>query len=361
MMPIDVAHSLLTAVIPTRNRPQNLAGQTRLLLRTPYPVIVVDSSDPETAANVRKSIPTAVDYRAHPPEANLYDKLAAVLPTIETPFVLLASDRKITFPHAVDLLVAHLISHPDYIGAQGYILGFGIHGDTIDINRVIWFTPTIGEDEPMQRHYHLMRRYQSWAFGVFRTAPLITALRQARTVEGAMFQEILLMNALVLQGKLARLPTILSLQSNERSLHAPKRNDPFFWFLDDIGSFFSHYLLYRRALTRFITELRISSHSKPDLDQLVDMIHAVWLHYNFDAGIMNHAARLLLGDLLEPIAPPDPTARWREPATADVVSSGKRQYVWRREVIEAEPKKEIQISAREMQRVMSQLDTYYGG
>jgi hypothetical protein len=28
-----------------------------------------------------------------------------------------------------------------------------------------------------------------------------------------------------------------------------------------------------------------------DLDQLVDMIHTVWLRRNFDDGVLNHAAR----------------------------------------------------------------------
>src|SRR5262249_34838089 len=151
----------------------------------------------------------------------------------------------------------------------------------------------IGEDDPLQRHYHLMRRYQSRAFGVFRIAPLRRAVAQARRVAGPLFQETLLMNALALQGKLARMPTILTLQSEERSFHLPNRNDPLYWLLDDAESFFAQYRDYRGALTHFMRELGLTQRPAAELNQLVDLVHATWLRVNFDAGVLNHAVRLL--------------------------------------------------------------------
>jgi glycosyltransferase domain-containing protein len=351
---------LLTVVIPTRDRPQNLPGQLRLFSRAPYPVIVADSSDGENAARIRAITADVAEYRRFPPELTLYDKLDQALQGIETPFVLLGADRKITFPHAIDALLADLLAHEDHVSALGYIVGFTPHPDTIDINQVIWFTPTIGDDDPLQRHYHLMQRYQSRAFGAFRLAPLRRAVALARRVEGALFQEILMMNALALQGKMARLPVILTLQSQERSFHPPKRNDPFYWFLDDIQSFAAHYARYRATLMGFISELGITPAPHTDLRQLVDTVHAVWLHRNFDDGRLNHAARLLLGDALEPIPGPDVHIAWREPGWRDVVKRGARRYVWRRTMLRAEPRDEIRISRREMQSVMEQLDIYFG-
>ncbi len=351
---------LLTVIIPTRNRPENLSRQLRLFQRSPFPVIVADSSDPKNAARVRAAVPGFVRYQAFATESTLYDKLEMALLGVETPFVLVVSDRKITFPHAVDSLLAHLSAHEDHIAAQGYILGYADREATIDINRVIWFTPTIEEKDPLQRLYHLMRRYQSRAFGVFRVSPLLSAMTQARRVEGALFQEIFLMNALALQGKMARLPLILSLQSEERSFNLPTRNNPFYWFLDDIGSFFTHYVKYRKALTHFIRELGISPPANSDLDQLVDMTHAVWLHRNFDDGVLNHAARLLLGDVLPPLPGPGAPGPWRKPAYRDIVKRRALRYIWRDEVLRAEPRNEIQISKNERENVMRQLDIYFG-
>jgi glycosyltransferase domain-containing protein len=356
-----VTSPLLTVIIPTRNRPENLPGQLRLFRRTSHPVVVADSSDPDNAARIRAITADIAAYRAFPPELTLYAKLDRALRDVETPFVVLVADRKITFPHAVDALLAHLLAHEDTVSAMGYIVGFKAHPDTIDINRVIWFTPTIGEDDPLQRHYHLMRRYQSRGFGAFGLAPLRRAVAQAQRVEGAVFQETLMMNALALQGKMARLPVILSLQSQERSFHPPKRNDPLYWFLDDSRSFALHYASYRTALTDFIRELGIAPPPHSSLDQLVDMVHAVWLHRNFDDGMLNHAARLLLGDPMEPIPGPDVRIPWRKPGWRDIVRRGARRYVWRRDVLRAEPRHEIHISRQEVQRVTDQLDVYFGG
>jgi glycosyltransferase domain-containing protein len=352
---------LLTVLLPSRNRPDNIAGQLKLLRRAPYPVIVADSSDAEAAALIRAAASEGAEYRAFAPELTLYDKLELLLRSVDTPFVLLVSDRKITLPHAIEPLLTHLTAHEDHIGALGYVLGFNVAPGAVDIYRVVSFTPTIGEDDPLQRHYHLMRRYQSRAFGVFRVAPLARAVAQARRVKGAVFQETLMMNALALQGKLARLPLIHTLQSEERSFHPPKRNNPFFWFLDDIRSFFAHYQIYRTALTEFIRELGIATPPDVDLDQLVDMIHAVWLHRNFDDGMLNHSARLLLGDALEPLgAPgvpfPGPRRRWR-----DTVRQRARRYIWRDEVLRGEPRHEIRVSGQEMEHVMEELDIYFGG
>lgn len=346
-------------VIPTRNRPQNLPGQLELFRRSRYPVIVADSSDPDAAARLRQLLPEDISYQGLDPALSLYGKLEAVLREVDTPFVLLASDRKITFPHAIEPLLNHLIAHEDHVAAMGYVLGFDSSQDAVDINRVVFFTPTLGDTDALQRHYHLMQRYQSWSFAVFRTEPVLRAVAQAARVAGPVFQEVLMMNALALQGNLARLPVILSLQSEERSFHPPKRNDPFYWFLDDIGSFFRHYVAYRTVLTDFARALGIKPPSGADLDQVVDMIHTVWLRRNFDDGVLNHAVRLLLGDPIAPIPGPQIRVPMRDPSSADLVTQRVHRYVWREEVLRAEPRDEILISRTEMDLVMDQLDLYF--
>jgi hypothetical protein len=159
---------------------------------------------------------------------------------------------------------------------------------------------------------------------------------------------------------MARLPNILTLQSEERSFHPSKRNDPLFWFLDDIDSFTRHYLRYRQALTGFMRALGIPPPAGGDLDQLVDMVHAVWLRRNFDDGRLNHAVRLLLGDAIAPLAGPDVPPRRTRLSWRDIVRRGRRRYVWREEVLRAEPRTEIRITKDEMKQVMRQLDVYFG-
>ncbi len=56
---------------------------------------------------------------------------------------------------------------------MGYVVDFGIHDGVFDIRRVRYFTPTIGADEPLQRLYDLVRRYQPFLWAVFRTEALV--------------------------------------------------------------------------------------------------------------------------------------------------------------------------------------------
>ena len=80
---------LLTAILPTRNRPDSLPGQLRLLRGAPYRLIIADSSDAEGAARIRAMAPASTKYRSLAPDLTLYDKLTAVLEEVPTPFVVL--------------------------------------------------------------------------------------------------------------------------------------------------------------------------------------------------------------------------------------------------------------------------------
>lgn len=357
------SENLLTAIFPTRNRVYGAAQQIQLFKKTGFrlPLIVADSSDDDLAARLRTNLPSDVEYVRCQPDLMFYDKLASVADRIDTPFVVIVADRKITFPHTIEIALEHLTRHDDYSGAQGYVVGFDSIGQIIDINRVLYFTSSINEQNPLERQYQLMRRYQPWLFGVFRTDAFRAATNLARSVSGAMFQEILFANAMALQGKLQRIQSILTFQSPEYSQHPVTRNHPFYWFLDDSRSFFSHYAAYTDALKRFISERGIVLSGKAHIDQLIDNIHALWLHSNFDYGTLSYYCQFQLGYPIPPI--PDPRARLaRRPFQCkDTVffGRGKRTCVWRDDVINAQPKDEICISVGEVHRVQKQIDLYF--
>jgi glycosyltransferase domain-containing protein len=365
---------LLTTLLPTRNRPHNIAGQLALFKNAGIDLLIADSSDAAKSTEVKAAAAGGATGRllSYPPETGFFDKLAAAVAHIETPFVLLAADRKITFPHAAEAALAFLQEHHDYAAAQGYVIGFAVHGDDIDINRIVYYTPGIAEAEPLQRHYHLMRRYQSRQFSVFRLQPLIAAIAQARKVAGAMFQEIMFMNALVLQGKVARLPNILTLQTVEESFNRLRDIDPVHWFLNDAQSFYRHYEHYRIVLVDFISENAMAEVAGGALHQLLDVVHAVWLSYTFDNGVLNFAAQQLLEHHALNMPHPRPPIPWQDIRAGDRVNPScqkrrflidarrdNRRYVWRREVLDAEPREEISISSDEIGKVEAQLEVYF--
>ena len=107
----------LTALLPTRNRPHNISGQLNLFTKSSFRVVVADSSDPQKAAAIKAASSGLAQFLSHAPDMKFFDKLADAIEQIETPFVLLASDRKITFPHAVTAALAFIREHEDYVSA----------------------------------------------------------------------------------------------------------------------------------------------------------------------------------------------------------------------------------------------------
>ncbi|HET7803002.1 MAG TPA: TIGR00180 family glycosyltransferase [Pseudolabrys sp.] len=352
--------NLLTVLVPTRNRPHNLAGQLALFAKAGLKLIVADSSDPDKAEEVR-SICKGVDVWTYAPDTGFFDKLADAASRIETPFVQLAADRKITFPHAIKAALDVMRKREEYVCAQGYVLGFGVHDDDIDINRVVFFTPSIEEPDPLWRQYHLMRRYQSWQFSLFRLEPLRRAIAQTNTVTGVMFQEVMFMNAIAVQGKLARLPNIMTLQTVEESFSRLRDIDPFYWFLHDSRSFFRHYVRYRNSLARFIWNNGTTGLALAEVHHVLDAVHAVWLRYNFDPGVLNLATQQLLDAKELDLPHPRPVPPWRKKKFRDVAHSRpkKGRYLWRRSVLKAEPREEIKISREDIKRVEAQLDVVF--
>jgi glycosyltransferase domain-containing protein len=398
--------SPLTVMLPTHNRPAYCAAQLRFFrdCGLAHPIVVADSSDPADAQAVREACAGIARYLHFDPSIGVIKKLERAVRTIETPFVVAAPDDDVTFPHAIDAALAHLQQNPDFAAAQGYVLRFSAHGDDFDIHTVSGFTPTIGHDEPLQRLYHLIRRYQLIFWAVFRTETFAAAMEAASSTDGLIFQELTSAATAALRGKIARLPVVFSMRGMEESMSRLDRVHPFFWFLQDSRTFFASYAAYRGKLLRWLRREALATkplrvrlglwrealsgglasvrrHGRAgipslrrlvrnrgfpfsdgaDLEQVVDLIHGIWLAHEVDSGILNHTVRRLLGDPLPPISVPPVSAEWREPAEGDEVHRsphGERRYIWRREVLTAEPREEIAITPDEMARVERELDDY---
>ena len=287
-------------------------------------------------------------------------KLAAAVKDVATPFVYLVPDDDLVLPHAVNEAAAFLTTNPDYIAAHGYFIAFAMHEDDIDIHRVIGFTPSIADDDPLRRHYDLFRRYQSFYWGVFRTAVFASAVTAACAMDVVLFRELTVMSTAILQGKVARLPLIYALRGMTASHAAPYQSNPLFWLLHDARSFFENYTMFRDAIAGFIRSRGLAPPGG-SIEQFLDMSHATWLGREIDVGRINHTARMLLGDALAPIVDDPAWEGWQEPAEGDVVGSsagGGRRYIWRKAVVEAEPRDEITITRDEIARTEQELDAY---
>jgi glycosyltransferase domain-containing protein len=352
----------LTTVLATRNQPSAVLAQLRYFDRSGLggAVLVADSSDEATVDAVRDACGDAADYRHFDPETSLHDKLAEAVSAVETPYVLLCPDKKITFTHATELLVRYLTEHDDYVAAVGYVVRYYESPEEVDINHIFLFAPSIADDDAPRRHYHLMRRYHPSLWAVFRTEALANALAQSRLMNGNLFQEIMFMNGIVAQGKIARLPLVFSLHGQDTTRLS--QSHPLYWFCRDSDSFFRNYVRYRNTLAEFMQGYcRKQEMQQHDLREIIDAVHAVWLQREFDNGVLNYSAQLLLGEKLAPLPDARQSPPRLEPDGNVVMRSqqGKRLYIWRRDVLLAEPRDEISISPDELQRVEDQLDLYF--
>jgi glycosyltransferase domain-containing protein len=353
---------MLTVLLPTRNRAPYCAAQLRFFEKCElaYPIIVADSSDPAHVSRVMAGCTKNASYRRFDPHLLMADKLLAAVQSVNTAYVVVVPDDDVTFPHAIERSLSFLQQHDEYVAAHGYVLDFRIEGDAFDMFRVFGFTPTIGEPDPLQRMYHLARRYQPFYYAVMRTEVFVEALRAAVAMRLIVFRELTVMHSIVLRGCVARLPIIYNLRGSEPSLTTTRQNHPFFAFLEDAEDFFSNYAKYRNGLTRFIREKVATTLDKTRLEQVLDVIHATHFAREIDTGMLNHAAQLMLRD--DPgstlLAPPAPAT---SPPGADIIHrsrSADRLYIWREQVIKAEPHDEILISPEEIDRAEQQLDRY---
>ena len=354
---------MLTALVPTRNRPLHCARQLHFLRENKFThrIIVLDASEPENSEQVRRSCSGVAEFRHFGQEFRMADKLAAAVVDVRTPYVILIPDDDIVLPHAIADAMSFLDNHADFVVAHGYFIGFRAPEKDVDMYHMIGFTPSIIDEEPLRRHYNLLRRYQSFYWGVFRTEIFRSAVTMACTMDVVVFRELTVMCTTILQGKVARLPSVYALRGTEKSHAALHQSHPFFFALRDARDFFRNYVLFRDQIAAFIRRTAIETPPGVQLEQLLDLTYGTYLGREVNVGMINHAVEILLGDPMPPIEIDPPAPSWQEPTDGDLVhrsKSGNRRYVWRKRVIEAEPRDEIAIAVDEIERVEHQLEFY---
>jgi len=377
---------LLTAVIPAHNRVEECLTLLRYLRSCGFahPIVVADSSRSDRARTLQNSIGDLARYQYFGSRIGQYTKLSRLAQCVSSPYIVVLPDDDIAFPHAIEASLKYLQDHKDYVAAHGYSLRFGLERSDFDIYKVEHFIPTIGEEKPIQRYFHLMRRYQPHIWAVFRTSVYAKAMEEAAAMRGTVFQEYMFQIVSVLGGKVARLPTVYAMRGMAPSQADYSQADPFQWLIKDADSLFRHYATFRRGLInfflhgttkpnilakicRYIRQVRMKEKHLAGEDrniplrQIVDLINASCLGREIHIGTINHAVQHALGDAIDAVKFPEPWQGWSEVGPRDLIRPSRRpdrQYVWRCAVLEAEPRDEIRITADEMMKVETQLEFY---
>jgi glycosyltransferase domain-containing protein len=327
-------------------------------------IILADSSDQsQTIADSYRSSGLDVDHYCFPPDLSFYEKLDLALSKVETPFVAQMPDDDIPIPSALHQCRDFLSRNLDYSAAWGYALNFNLHEQAFDIHSIQWCSASVDDSSPLERVYHLVRRYQPFFWAVFRANALRRSISCAKMAQRTMFQEMTTMLTLAMQGKVARLPIVHVMRGPELSLSNRSDIGPLFAILDDASKFFAEYVHYRDRLILFATDNRIDVDVRhgTSVAHLLDLVHSIGLARELDAGPINYTVQRLLGAPYPEIPPHSNQHGWTEPTTEDAVNlspSSGRRYVWRKAAIRAESSEEGFIDPRSIDDLERQLDHF---
>jgi glycosyltransferase domain-containing protein len=284
-----------TIVVPTHNRPQQLAALLAYLEaeQADCRIIVIDSSRNEVIAVNRERVRISglhLQYIALADEPQR-KKWRKGVHAVSTQYCALCADDDLIVLDGVRRCLQVLRDRPDAAVVQGRSFSFQAHenGD-VDLNNVVYFTPTIEDAQPLARLAKLFKKYQTPTYGVFRTGPLQRILDLVEPVQATLARELLRSALTAVEGPLIRLPCF----SYGRSMSAsePYENwHPLEWICKDADGLFGEYVRYREVLRTAVLQRPDNTHSAEEVGGILDLIH---LHY-----LLEHAPAAALGFITE--------------------------------------------------------------
>jgi len=289
-----------TLVIPTYNRSGQLATLLRYLERNraAFPVLVLDSSGPDHRQRNRdmaKRLSLALTYVEYDHGTRPFDKFRDGIGMVKTDFCGLCADDDLVIIDGLTRCVEHLAQHPELSAAHGYYFSFvePVHDPrAMDLTGILYYTPDIASDDPVERLRDLFRNYQALTYATFRTRILRRVFDAVRPVESMLARELLSSALAVVFGKAARLPCF----TNGRSLDASASYQhwhPLEWLMESPTALFQEYARYREILVTAVMVAPGHVRSREETYRAIDLVHMFYLlrHLPLDAYdfLMKHA------------------------------------------------------------------------
>jgi glycosyltransferase domain-containing protein len=270
-----------TLIIPTYNRPHLLAALLRYLEieRADFHILVLDSSRPEVMATNRARLAAFnLDSEfAEFPDLNPAEKWRRGISQVTTPFCALCADDDIVILATLNRCLNILRDNVAAAAVQGYSFSFLPRPDgDIELNNIVYFTPTIDAASPLARLNTLFQQYQAPSYSVFRTPILQRAFEILQSVTETLARELLWSALTVIGGQLIRLPNF----SYGRSLGPSGMYEhwhPLEWLCKDPDGLFSEYHRYRDLIAAAVIQRPDNVHDRDEIGHVLDLIHLRYL------------------------------------------------------------------------------------
>ncbi len=270
-----------TLIIPTYNRARLLAALLSYLEteNADCRVLVLDSSKPEVlAANRARVAASSLDIEfAEFTNVALDEKWRQGIHKVATPYCALCADDDLVLLDGVQRCLDTLRGNPAAVAVQGFSFTFLPRPDgDVELNNIVYFSPSIDEGSPLQRLARLFEQYQAPSYGVFRTTALQRIFDTLQPMTEILPRELLWSALTVIEGHLIRLPDF----SYGRSMGpsgAYEHWHPLEWFCKDPDSLFANYLRYRELMAQAVFQRPDNVQPAEDIRDIIDLIHLRYL------------------------------------------------------------------------------------
>jgi glycosyltransferase domain-containing protein len=268
-----------TLIIPTYNRPLEIARLLRYLARHPaaFPILILDTGTEESRAANRGSVADLdlnVRLRSYPSSMTPWEKFWRGLDEVKTEFCSLCADDDIVMLGALPGLVEFLERHGDFAAAHGWYFTFS-NLSRFDVTALIYASPSLDRADPLLRLRDMLGRYEPVTYALYRTEVLRRVLQEVQPLESLCARELLAGALTALHGKIGRLPLLYYGRSLGPS-EAYDRWHPFEFLISSPEELFAQYATSRRILADHLQ--KYGGHlSAADLLAVIDLMHLKYL------------------------------------------------------------------------------------
>jgi glycosyltransferase domain-containing protein len=234
---VGVCCSELTVLIPTKDRPDELACAFEFYSdrHAPYRFVVLDASNAtirEINQRLFERLDLAVEYHVFDDNVGVVDRIREALRSCETDLVLMAADDDFIFPEAIDKAICFLQEHADYSACHGRaysiaVKDFPSHDDTIDLTVSEYYQRAFENGDSLARFFTYVRNWSTMAYSVQRRVLMSEAFEHFTMLDNdTRFMEFYWYAYLLLMGKVRRLDELYMV----RQLNLRKH-----WTVDEVG------------------------------------------------------------------------------------------------------------------------------
>jgi glycosyltransferase domain-containing protein len=290
-----------TLVIPTHNRQRLFAALLSYLEieRADCHILVLDSSRPEElAANRARVAASSLDIEfAEFPNVKVAEKWRQGVHKVYTPYCALCADDDMIVLDGVRRCLNVIRNNPAASAVQGYSFTFLPRADgDLELNNIVYFTPTIGSATPLKRVAGLFEQYQAPSYATYRTPVLQRIFDAVQPITKLLARELLTSALTAIEGPIVRIPDF----SYGRSMGPSAVYEywhPLEWLSKTPEGIFAEYIRYRELMMAAVIARPDNDQKPDDVRDILDLISLRYLVKHAPDGALQFITERQMADV----------------------------------------------------------------